>query len=211
MIFWLLSDDHLPSSRAFSRLLSPSPTVVPSLSRQERHTLLERLHADGLSISRPTLIAFLLVLEAEYGDNTYHNRKHGADVLLGMHRFLTETADGDSRPPSHTASFTGAQSAAADAPADAPATPVGAFTSPPASDTSRDDDRCWPLSALQVIAADCLGLLPIASDCCRWPRIASDCCRWLRIAADGLAWRARVEGRSEIAGEIASEYHLIAL
>lgn len=126
--------------------------VALFLEIMERHTLLERLHADGLSISRPTLIAFLLVLEAEYGDNTYHNRKHGADVLLGMHRFLTETADGDSRPPSHTASFTGAQSAAADAPADAPATPVGAFTSPPASDTSRDDDRCWPLSALQCFA-----------------------------------------------------------
>jgi len=68
-----------------------------------RHGLIGRLAADGLAVDVPKLGAFLRKLEATYAPptykhgvlgNPYHNRKHAADVTLGVHRFLIEPAGG---------------------------------------------------------------------------------------------------------------------
>ena len=49
-------------------------------------------HCDLLRAARiepPTLEAFLLRLEVDYGDNPYHNTSHASDVLLTTYRFLS--------------------------------------------------------------------------------------------------------------------------
>ena len=56
-----------------------------------RRNLCQRLDEIGCNIAVPKLVTFLRQCEAGYGDNAYHNRKHAADVLLGMHRFLHES------------------------------------------------------------------------------------------------------------------------
>ena len=56
----------------------------------ERCDLIERLHADGLDLDLTRLCTYLMHVEAHYGTNAYHSRKHGADVLLGVYRFLAE-------------------------------------------------------------------------------------------------------------------------
>ena len=43
-----------------------------------------------LDLDLDKLHAFLLEAERRYGSNPYHNRMHGADVLLGVYRFLTQ-------------------------------------------------------------------------------------------------------------------------
>ena len=57
--------------------------VFPFLLR--RHGL-----PDELPLDQVRLHAYLHELERRYGNNPYHNRMHGCDVLLGVHRFLTE-------------------------------------------------------------------------------------------------------------------------
>ena len=57
-----------------------------------RHDLLARLDSDGCAIDPLKLGAFIRHCEVRYGDNPYHNRRHAADVLLGMHRFLVTTS-----------------------------------------------------------------------------------------------------------------------
>ena len=65
------------------------------------------------NLERKTLIRFLLKAESGYGKSPYHNSMHGADVLLGVHHFLShpaverESARGfvrARRPPSATPS-----------------------------------------------------------------------------------------------------------
>ena len=51
----------------------------------EHHGLYQACH-----VERATARRFLRALEAGYGDNPYHNAMHGADVALGVHRFLTK-------------------------------------------------------------------------------------------------------------------------
>lgn len=51
----------------------------------ESHQLYEPCHVDPAVARR-----FLRALEACYGDNCYHNAMHGADVALGVHRFLVK-------------------------------------------------------------------------------------------------------------------------
>ena len=45
-----------------------------------------------LELDVEKLHAFLLEVERRYGSNPYHNRMHGADVLLGVYRFLTQVS-----------------------------------------------------------------------------------------------------------------------
>jgi len=42
------------------------------------------------SIDRPEFIKFLLSVEANYGGHHYHNRTHGADVMLGCHFLVSK-------------------------------------------------------------------------------------------------------------------------
>ena len=51
----------------------------------ERHGLY-----DACSVERATARRFFLALEACYGNNAYHNAMHGADVAVGVHRFLSK-------------------------------------------------------------------------------------------------------------------------
>jgi ankyrin repeat protein len=55
------------------------------------HTLLTH-HGlyDALGLDRATCRRFLLALEATYGVGAYHNSKHGADVALSLHVFLSQ-------------------------------------------------------------------------------------------------------------------------
>lgn len=55
-----------------------------------RHDLPRRLAYEGLPIELSKLTAFLVHLEERYGENPYHNRRHAADVTLGVHRFMAE-------------------------------------------------------------------------------------------------------------------------
>lgn len=64
-----------------------------------RHDLPARLAEEAaLEIDLNKLGAFLLRIEATYchaphgTDNAYHDRRHAADVVLGMHRFLAESS-----------------------------------------------------------------------------------------------------------------------
>ena len=66
----------------------------------ERCNLIERLHADGLDLDLTRLSTYLMHVEAHYGTNAYHSRKHGADVLLGVYRFLAERTQPHSAAPS---------------------------------------------------------------------------------------------------------------
>ena len=79
----------------------------------ERCDLIERLHADGLDLDLTKLSTYLMHVEAHYGANAYHNRKHGADVLLGVYRFLAERTQPHSASLSDSGavSLSGAQSA----------------------------------------------------------------------------------------------------
>ena len=53
--------------------------------------LLSRHHLhDEIPLDMQKLHNFLAEVQCDYGDNMYHCRKHGADVLLGMHLFLNE-------------------------------------------------------------------------------------------------------------------------
>ena len=55
------------------------------------HDLHRRLLAEeGLSIDMHKLGTYVAHLEVHYGNNAYHNRRHAADVTLGVHRFLVE-------------------------------------------------------------------------------------------------------------------------
>ena len=106
----------------------------------ERCDLIERLHADGLDLDLTKLSTYLMHVEAHYGANAYHNRKHGADVLLGVYRFLAERTQphSDALNDSGTASPSGAQPPAQD----------GAHRS---SGSNLDDDT-MPPSAIAAMA-----------------------------------------------------------
>mmetsp|Transcript_13808 Transcript_13808/g.36201 ORF Transcript_13808/g.36201 Transcript_13808/m.36201 type:complete len:508 (+) Transcript_13808:189-1712(+) len=52
------------------------------------HLLDERGLVNTLDFDRPKLLDFIRAIETDYGDNPYHSRVHGADVLLGMHLFI---------------------------------------------------------------------------------------------------------------------------
>lgn len=55
-----------------------------------RHNLHERLADEECPIDEAMLGSFLRHCEGTYGENAYHNRKHAADVVLGVHRFICE-------------------------------------------------------------------------------------------------------------------------
>ena len=44
----------------------------------------------ALGLSRAKASRYIAEVESRYGDNAYHSRLHGADVLLGMHLFLRD-------------------------------------------------------------------------------------------------------------------------
>lgn len=59
--------------------------LLVGMALLERHDLFSSCHLDRKTVQR-----LLLVMEAGYGDNAYHNSCHGADVALSVHRFLVE-------------------------------------------------------------------------------------------------------------------------
>ena len=106
-----------------------------------------------------------LAMRTPPGDNAYHNRRHAADVLLGMHRFLVERAarEDSSRASSgcSASAADGALAAAAAAAATASSGSSGTNAAAPAaaveatevaSATDEAAHREWPLSALEVFA-----------------------------------------------------------
>ena len=60
--------------------------LFPELLR--RHGLLDLAPELGLKIDKAKLNVFIFEMEQNYGNNPYHNARHGADVLLAMHNFL---------------------------------------------------------------------------------------------------------------------------
>ena len=51
----------------------------------ERHGLIKLCN-----IERSLWLSFLVRVESSYGSHKYHNRCHGADVMLGAHLFVTK-------------------------------------------------------------------------------------------------------------------------
>ncbi|KAL1508235.1 hypothetical protein AB1Y20_004352 [Prymnesium parvum] len=52
------------------------------------HLLDEYNLVSSLQLDRSKLVAFIGAIEKHYGDNPYHSKVHGADVLLGMSLFI---------------------------------------------------------------------------------------------------------------------------